>query len=93
MSTSEEFYAARDARTLAYGVDPGILSRTVGVVVGADAAGNPAAQTTALALVEQLSRPVDQVFCRSYRRCLVSRMVILMLPSPCLATSVMPSRW
>jgi hypothetical protein len=56
MSTSEEFYAARDARTLAYGVDPGILSRTVGIVVGPDAAGNPAAQATALALVNLLAR-------------------------------------
>jgi hypothetical protein len=53
VSASEEFYAARDARTLAYGID---LGRTVGVVVGPDAAGNPAAQATALALVNLLAR-------------------------------------
>jgi hypothetical protein len=56
VSASEEFYAARDARTLAYGIDPGVLGRTVGVVVGPDAAGNPAAQATALALVNLLAR-------------------------------------
>lgn len=56
MSANEEFYAARDARTLAYGIDPGVLGRTVGVVVGPDAAGNPAAQATVLALVNLLAR-------------------------------------
>src|SRR6266516_742878 len=56
MSASEEFYAARDARTLAYGIAPGVLERMVGVVVGLDVAGNPAAQATVLALVNLLAR-------------------------------------
>jgi hypothetical protein len=56
MSASEEFYTARDARTLAYGIAPGVLGRTVGVVVGLDAAGNPVGQATVLALVNLLAR-------------------------------------
>jgi hypothetical protein len=56
MSVSDDFYAARDARTLAYGIAPGVLTQTVGVIVGDDAAGNPAAQATVLALVNLLAR-------------------------------------
>ncbi len=54
MTASDDFYAARDARTLAYGITPGVLTRPVGIVVGTDAAGNPAAQATVLALVNLL---------------------------------------
>jgi hypothetical protein len=56
MTASDDFYAARDARTLAYGITPGMLTRPVGIVVGTDAAGNPAAQATVLALVNLLAR-------------------------------------
>jgi hypothetical protein len=56
MSASDDFYAARDARTLTYGITPDVLTQPVGVVMGSDAAGNPAAQATVLALVNLLAR-------------------------------------
>lgn len=79
MSDRERFYAARDRRTVQYGVDPVLLEQQIAVVLGEDAAASRPGQVAVLSLVNMLAR--------------IHRSLAVVLPAaPLLAQTIVPAR-